>query len=92
MRHRTYRVLVVQLMQHPLVHHLVHPPVQLLVQSVQTLVQPEVQSLVQRVHDWQGSGRTVVLPVQLCTHVEVQPASHRPAWAAGALPKTEITV
>lgn len=85
-------MLVVQLMQHPLVHHLVHPPVQLLVQSVQTLVQPEVHPVVQLVHDSQGSGRTVVLPVQLCTHVEVQPASHKPAWAAGVVVKTEITV
>lgn len=86
-----YLVLWVQLMQQPLVHHLVQPLVQLLVQlSVQYLVQPDVQSLVQPVQELQGSGLTVVLPVQLSTHELVQPASHMPACAACRPASTEI--
>ncbi len=86
-----YLVLWVQLMQQPLVHHLVQPLVQLLVQlSVQYLVQLSVQLLVQPVQELHGSGLTVVLPVQLSTHEVVQPASHMPACAMFLPPSTEM--
>jgi len=71
-----YWVLWVQLMQHPLVHH---------------LVQSAVQELVQLVHELQGGGSTTVELVQLCTQAEVQPASHIPAWAFLPV-KTEMTM
>ena len=85
-------MLVVQLMQQPLVHHLVQSAVQLLVQeSVQYLVQSAVQLLVQLVQELHGGGSTTVELVQLSTQEEVQPASQRSARAfPGA--STEMTV
>lgn len=88
-----YFVGFVQLMQQPLVHHLVHPPVQPPVQlAVQYFVQLAVQPLVQLVQERHGSGVTVVLLVQLCTQVLVQPASHNPACAFDLPLKTEMTM
>ena len=88
-----YLVLFVQLIQQPLVHHFVQLAVQLLTQLatqyfVQLAVHPEVHCMQER----QGSGLTVVLLVQLCTHAVVQPASHMPALATDLPATVETTM
>lgn len=74
---------------HHLVQLAVQPPIQLLVHH---FVQSAVQPLVQLVQEEHGGGSTVVLLVQLCTQVLVQPASHIPACAFDLPPRTDMTM